>query len=106
MIQVCFPYISLAEYVMLCGTPIGTSGHSGRHAVMFYDAVLDGEARCFHEGQFECTVVPAIRSSFAAGRRRVCTSRITSGCSNTRVELSLSYGLADPLFSTLDFKTL
>ncbi len=43
MIQMKLYDASLSEYIMIGGTPIGSEGHSGRHAVGFWDTVIDGE---------------------------------------------------------------
>jgi C-8 sterol isomerase len=43
MIQMKLYYASIFEYLMIWGTPIGSEGHSGRHAVGFWDTVVDGE---------------------------------------------------------------
>jgi hypothetical protein len=41
------------EYIMICGSSIGSSGHSGRHPVAFWDTVLSGETRYMHEGELD-----------------------------------------------------
>jgi C-8 sterol isomerase len=43
MIQMKLCYTTIFEYIMIRCTPIGSEGHSGRHAVGFWDTVLDGE---------------------------------------------------------------
>ena len=53
MIQMKLYYASLFEYLMIWGTPIGSEGFSGRHAVGFWDTVIDGEMWYYTEGQFE-----------------------------------------------------
>ncbi|HET8733764.1 MAG TPA: hypothetical protein VFM45_08335, partial [Anaeromyxobacteraceae bacterium] len=53
MIQMKLYFASAMEYLMIWGTPIGSEGHSGRHAVGFWDTVIDGEMHYFGEGQFE-----------------------------------------------------
>src|SRR6266542_3961754 len=53
MIQMKLYYASIFEYIMIWGTPIGSEGHSGRHAVGFWDTVIDGEMWYYGEGQFE-----------------------------------------------------
>src|SRR6185369_4542444 len=53
MIQMKLYYASIYEYIMIWGTPIGSEGHSGRHAVGFWDTVIDGEMWYYGEGQFD-----------------------------------------------------
>src|SRR5262249_62197901 len=53
MIQMKLYYASVFEYIMIWGTPIGSEGHSGRHAVGFWDTVIDGEMWYYGEGQFD-----------------------------------------------------
>ena len=110
MVQMKVLYASLTEYVMLLGTPIGTEGHSGRHWVEFHDTVLFGEAWYYHEGQLDKTVYRSgdrivLRRSAAAGFRvpgEVWMLEYARGA----IPLSLPFGLADSLFSTLDLVTV
>lgn len=110
MIQVKFLYASAREYVMLFGTPIGTEGHSGRNPVAYYDTVLDGEAWYYREGQFERTVYRtgeriAVQPGESAGMHipdHVWMIEYARG----PLAALFPFGLADSLFSTLDYKTL
>lgn len=110
MIQVKFLYASANEYLMLFGTPIGTEGHSGRNPVAYYDTVLDGEAWYYSAGQFERTV-------YRAGDRIVVQRGESAGMhipdhvwmleyARGPLPVLFPFGLADSLFSTLDFKTV
>jgi C-8 sterol isomerase len=110
MIQVKFLYASAREYLMLFGTPIGTEGHSGRNPVAYYDTVLDGEAWYYSEGQFERTV-------YKTGDRIVVQRGESAGMhipdhvwmieyARGPLPVLFPFGLADSLFSTLDFKTV
>lgn len=110
MIQVKFLYASTKEYLMLFGTPVGTEGHSGRHLAEFYDTVLDGEAWYYHEGQF-------VRDVYKTGDRIFVGKGQSAGMhipdhvwmieyARGALPLLLPFGLADSLFSTLDFKTV
>ncbi len=109
MIQMKVYYASLTEYLMIWGTPIGSEGHSGRHACGFWDTVLDGEAWYFAEGQFEKRVYrPGDRIYVGPGQAR--GMNFTDGVWALEYErgplpLSLPFGLADELLSTLDFST-
>ncbi len=41
------------EYIMICGSAIGTSGFSGRHPAAFWDTVLSGQANYMHQDAWE-----------------------------------------------------
>lgn len=110
MVQIKVLYASASEYILLFGTPVGTGGHSGRHFVEFYDTVLDGEAWYYHEGQFT-------RDVYKTGDRIFVRKRQSAGMyipdhvwmieyARGVLPLSLPFGLADSLLSTLDFKTV
>jgi len=109
MIQMKLYYASIFEYLMIWGTPIGSEGHSGRHAVAFWDTVLDGETWYFAEGQFEKRVhKPGDRIFVGPGQARGMS--FTKGVwaveyARGPLPLSLPFGLADELLSTLDFST-
>jgi hypothetical protein len=109
MIQVKFVYASLTEYVSLFGTPVGTEGHSGRNAVEFHDTVLEGEAWYYHEGQLERTVYRQgdaiyVKRHQAAGMHIPDRVWMLEYCRGPLLTL-FPFGLADSLFSTLDFLT-
>lgn len=109
MIQMKLYYASLDEYLMIWGTPIGSEGHSGRHAVAFWDTVLDGETWYYAEGQFERRVYRPGDRIFV-GRNQARAMNFTDGVWAVEYErgplpLSIPFGLADELLSTLDFAT-
>ena len=110
MVQIKVLYASASEYILLFGTPVGTGGHSGRHFVEFYDTVLDGEAWYYHEGQLT-------RDVYKTGDRIFVGKGESAGMyipdhvwmieyARGALPLSLPFGLADSLLSTLDFKTV
>ncbi len=109
MIQMKLYYASLTEYIMIWGTPIGSEGHSGRHRVGFWDTVLDGECWYYAEGEFEKRIYkPGDRIYVGPGQ--ACGMNFTDGVwaveyARGIIPLSLPFGLADELFSTVDFKT-
>lgn len=109
MIQMKLYYASLFEYVMIWGTPIGSEGHSGRHAVGFWDTVIDGETWYYGEGQFEKRVYrPGDRIYVGPGQARAMN--FTDGVwaveyARGPIPLSMPFGLADELLSTLDLAT-
>jgi C-8 sterol isomerase len=109
MIQMKLYYASSMEYVMIWGTPIGSEGHSGRHAVGFWDTVLDGEMHYYGEGQFEKKIYrPGDRVWVGPGQARAMN--FTDGVwameyMRGPIMLSMPFGLADEILSTLDFAT-
>ncbi|MEI8254201.1 MAG: hypothetical protein WCJ30_00860 [Deltaproteobacteria bacterium] len=109
MIQMKLYYASLTEYIMIWGTPIGSEGHSGRHRVGFWDTVLDGECWYFAEGEFEKRIYkPGDRIYVGPGQ--ACGMNFTDGVwaveyARGIIPLSMPFGIADELFSTVDFKT-
>jgi C-8 sterol isomerase len=109
MIQMKLYYASIMEYLMIWGTPIGSEGHSGRHAVAFWDTVIDGETWYYGEGQFEKRVYrPGDRIFVGKGQARAMN--FTDGVwaveyARGPLPLSVPFGLADEILSTLDFAT-
>ncbi|TNC20464.1 hypothetical protein [Amycolatopsis alkalitolerans] len=109
MIEMKLYYASLTEYVMVWGTPIGSEGHSGRHAVGFWDTVIDGEMWYYGEGQFEKRVYrPGDRVYVGPGQARAMN--FTAGVwaveyARGPLLTSVPFGLADELVSTLDLAT-
>src|SRR5512136_752968 len=94
---------------MIWGTPIGSEGHSERHAVGFWDTVIDGETWYYAEGQFEKRVYrPGDRIWVGPGQARAMN--FTDGVwaveyARGPLPLSVPFGLADEILSTLDFRT-
>ena len=110
MIQIKLLHASFNEYILLFGTPVGTEGHSGRHRVEFYDTVLDGEAWYYHEGQFERDVYTT-GSRIFVGRGQSAGMHIPDHVwmieyARGALGLSLPFGLADSVLSTLDYLTV
>lgn len=109
MIQMKLYYASIFEYIMIWGTPIGSEGHSGRHAVGFWDTVIDGEMWYYGEGQFDKRVYrPADR--VYVGRNQARAMRFHDGLwaveyARGPLPLSVPFGVADELLSTLDVAT-
>ena len=110
MIQMKLYYASIYEYIMIWGTPIGSEGHSGRHAVGFWDTVIDGEMWYYGEGQFEKRAYrPGDRTYVGPNQARAMN--FTTGVwaveyARGPLPLSVPFGLADGLVSTLDFATV
>jgi hypothetical protein len=109
MIQMKLYYASLNEYIMIWGTPINAGGHTGRHLCGFWDTVIDGETHYYAEGQFEKTIYrPGDRIYVGPGEVRGMD--FTSGIWAVEYErgplpTSIPFGIADELFSCLDWLT-
>lgn len=110
MLEMKLLHASLKEYIMFWGTPIGSEGHTGRHLAEFYDTVLDGEAWYYSEGQLT-------RDSYKPGDHVFVGKGESAGMhypdhvwmieyARGSMPALFPFGLADGLFSTLDFKTL
>jgi hypothetical protein len=95
------------EYIMICGSSIGSSGHSGRHPVAFSDTVLSGEAHYMHEGELD-------RRCYGTGERifvdkwQAATINFPDHCwmleyARGTLPLLLPFGMANTLNNTLDF---
>ena len=110
MIQMKLYHASTKEYLMIWGTPIGSEGHTGRNLVAFYDTVLDGEAWYYKEGEFTRSVYTpgdhvVVNKGEAAGMHYPDHVWMIEYARGPLLTL-LPFGLADGLFSTLDYKTL
>jgi hypothetical protein len=109
MIEMKLYYASIFEYIMIWGTPIGSGGHSGRHAVGFWDTVIDGEMWYYAEGQFEKRVYRRGDRVYV-GPKQARAMNFTTGVwaveyARGPLPLSVPFGLADELNSTLDYVT-
>lgn len=104
-------YASLTEYVIFFGSPIGSSGHSGRYAfVKDWAFLLDGEMWYFEQGQIVRDVYRTgdeiiLEQGNAKGFRIVDHAWILEYARGPIVTM-LPFGLADAVFSTLDFRTV
>jgi hypothetical protein len=101
---------SLDEYLLFFGTPIGTEGHSGRYVTDVFDYVIAGEMACYVEGDLEATLYRPGDMAYL-GRAQAKGYRVKDSLwmleySRGPVYRMLPFGLADTLFSTLDFRTL
>jgi C-8 sterol isomerase len=103
-------HASITEYVIIFGSPIGTEGHTGRFAADDWFTILEGEQWAFAEGDLT-------RQVFRAGdqhhlpRGTVRAYRIPDRCwaleyARGFIPQMLPFGVADSLFSTVDYKTI
>jgi C-8 sterol isomerase len=109
-LQICPLYASLTEQVFIWGTPVQTSGYSGRNPVTYHDTVLDGEVRYALVDRFEPLVyrprdailLPAMKGASMAVPGHVWALELGQGA----IGLEMPFGLAGTFFSTLDYVTL
>jgi C-8 sterol isomerase len=103
-------HVSPSEYLLFCGTPIGSEGHSGRHRAELYEFVMTGELWTYEAGSLERKVhrpgdVAVLQRGSANG------SKLRPGLwmleyARGPVASLFPYALADTVFSTLDFEDL
>lgn len=98
------------EYIMICGSAIGSSGFSGRHPAAFWDTILSGQATYMHQDHWE-------RASYSPGDRifvdrwQSATIDFPDHCwmleyaRGTLVWL-LPFGIVNVFTNTLDFGSL
>ncbi len=104
-------YASLTEYVIFFGSPIGSSGHSGRYSfVQDWAFLLDGEMWYFEQGQIQRDVYRAgdeiVRKPRTAKGFRIVDHAWILEYARGPIVTMLPFGLADTVFSTLDFRTV
>jgi len=109
MIQMKLYYASVFEYIMIWGTPDRLRGPLGPARGGLLDTVLDGEMWYYGEGQFEKRVYgPGDRVYVGPNQARAMN--FTTGVwaveyARGPLPLSIPFGVADELVSTLDFAT-
>ena len=102
-------HVSLSEYVILFGTPIGTEGHSGRYNAEVFDFVFDGEMWCYHEGSLNRTVYKPGDAAYLKRKQtkgyKVQDSAFMLEYARGNIPSMLRFGLADTVYSTVDSRT-
>lgn len=99
-------HVSLSEYLLFCGTAIGSEGHSGRHRADMFDVVMSGELWTYRVGSFERQVYRA--GDLAHLPRGVSNgSKLQPGAwlleyARGNILSLFPFALGDTLFSTLD----
>ena len=109
--QLTILYASLWEYVIFFGSPIDGGGHSGRyHFAEDYHVLLDGEMWYFGEGDLQRQVYhPGASVHLPKGESkgfRIIGRAWILEYARGAIPTMLPFGVADTLFSTLDFITL
>ncbi|MBC6423041.1 MAG: hypothetical protein EBE86_003860 [Hormoscilla sp. GUM202] len=104
-------HASLTEYVLICGSSIGTKGHSGRYLTEIYEAVIDGEIWVFKEERPFERIVHKAGDKYSLGKfqsEAVCIPEKAWLLEYARgfIPSMLPFGLADSFMSTLDWKTI
>ena len=104
-------HISLTEYLIFFGTPIGTEGHSGRYRSDVWDWTMEGETWCYLEGETERRVYrPGDEMYLKKGKvKGYCIKdhawMLEYGRGN--IPLMVPFGLlAGNMFTTLDYVTM
>jgi hypothetical protein len=104
-------HISLTEYLIFFGTPVGTEGHSGRYRSDIWDWPMEGETWCYMEGETQRGVYgPGNEMHLGRGKvKGYCIKdhawMLEYGRGSTI--LMLPFGLlAGNMFTTLDYVTM
>ena len=111
MLQISFLYGSLTEYLVFAHTAIGTEGHSGIYQSKLWDWVLEGEMWRHRLGDSERTIHRKGDVSLlprGGNGEAFCAKDNLTVLEYCRgpVPLMMPFGLADSIFSTLDFKSV
>ena len=98
------------EYIMICGSSIGSSGFSGRHPAAFWDTVLSGEANYMHQDQWELKSYKTGDRIFV-DRGQAATIDFPDHCwmleySRGTLIWLLPFGIVNVFTNTLDFRSL
>ncbi|MFM2415822.1 MAG: hypothetical protein RL385_545 [Pseudomonadota bacterium] len=103
-------HVSWNEYLLFCGTAIGSEGHSGRHRAEMFDIVMAGELWTFQTGTLDRTVHRAGERAYLP-RGTSNGSKLRPGAwmleyARGNIASLFPFALGDTLFSTLDRKDL
>jgi len=103
-------HVSLSEYLIIFGTPIGTEGFSGRYLADDYFMILEGEQWAYYPGNLTKLVFkPGELNHMPRGQ--AIGYRMPDRCyaleyARGWIPLMMPFGVADAFFSTLDFSTV
>ena len=103
-------HTSLTEYLLFCGTAVGTEGHSGRHRADLYDIVIHGELQTFKPDQFKPTTLTPGEMSHLP-KRSTNGSHLGKECwlleyGRGNIPSLFPFALGDTVFSTQDLTDL
>jgi C-8 sterol isomerase len=104
-------HVSLREYVIIYGSPIGTIGFSGRHRLEIWDYVLTGEMACCTEDNFCARVAHPPGDAAHLRKGQVKGYRLQEGTWMLEYARgwtlpSLPMGVGDAIFSCADLRIL
>jgi len=99
-------HTSPKEYLLFCGTAVGSEGHSGRHRAELYDIVINGKLQTFKPDQFEPTMLVPGDMSYLP-RRTTNGSHLGKECwlleyARGNILSLFPFALGDTIFSTQD----
>ena len=103
-------HVTPKEYLLFCGTAVGSEGHSGRHRAELWDIVIAGELRTFKPDQFRpVTFQPGDCSHLPRGSTNA--SALGPECwlleyARGNVPSMFPFALGDTVFSTQDLTDL
>lgn len=103
-------HASLTEYLIVFGTPLGTEGHTGLHTADDYFHILFGEQWAFSAGNLDKEVYRVGDVHFLP-KGQTKQFKMHRACwaleyARGSIVPMMPFGLADTIFSTLDYKTL
>ncbi len=103
-------HTSPKEYLLFCGTAVGTEGHSGRHRADLWDIVVHGELQTFKPDQFSATTLAPGDMSYLP-RGTTNGSHLSKECwlleyGRGNVLSLFPFALGDTIFSTQDLTDL
>lgn len=98
------------EYLLFCGTAVGSSGHSGRHRAELWDIVVHGELQTFKPDQFrplalhagDCSHLPRAATNASSLGPECWLLEYARG----NVPSMFPFALGDTVFSTQDLTDL
>ena len=98
------------EYLLFCGTAVGTEGHSGRHRAELYDVVIHGQLKTFKPHQFRPVVLEPGDVSYLP-RKTTNGSHLSPECwlleyGRGNIPSMFPFALGDTVFSTQDLTDL
>ncbi len=103
-------HTSPKEYLLFCGTAVGSEGHSGRHRAELWDIVVNGELKTFKTDQFRPKVLEPGDVSYLP-RKTTNGSHLAPECwlleyARGNVASMFPFALGDTVFSTQDLTDL
>ena len=99
-------HTSPKEYLLFCGTAVGSEGHSGRHRAEIFDIVINGELQTFKPDQFKAATLSQGDMSYLP-RRTTNGSHLGKECwlleyARGNIASLFPFALGDTIFSTQD----